>query len=438
MEWISERVPGVEREDGDGQTWLQWSDFTPLLIRHPVPAGEPLLTIVNGGAIPKRYGMPGSLSTAAIEAQLKAAFNAECDARDAAVAGDEKYLDTWDPATRAKEDHVRAMTMDEWLAEHNGDAFDEGELAGVRMVYHTVKIGHGLLAAPPLSTNTDAACYVHILDIGPTHWIDCEYLLKRQPSYPPPLPSLRTVRMDSGFCHSFQKGADRRNHAIVDSLRPRTLVLRGCMEGEHTFYSITAHEDLVFPPVLEAVDEVICVFDTGTQPSKWLNSVRTNKFRFSRPVKFTFVFWTKHRGDLWIPAHGDLAGKYGLAIRLAFAVLLINQPIPEGGGPLFTIVNAGAIPSCFAIPDGTTTLASDELTVEERAVKFQAHLTAELNSVCDGRDEGHSFRGYGGRSKWDPATRKKQHSMRFLSMDDFLAQDDGNTFDPDELSGWTS
>lgn len=130
MEWISETVRDSDREDGCDPTWLQWEDFVPLLIKYPVPEGEPLLTIVNGGAIPKRHGMPGNASTSAIEAQLKAALNAECDARDAAVPGDEKYLEHWDRATRTKGEHVRALSMDEWLAGHNGDAFDEGELDG--------------------------------------------------------------------------------------------------------------------------------------------------------------------------------------------------------------------------------------------------------------------------------------------------------------------
>lgn len=238
--------------------------------------------------------------------------------------------------------------------------------AGVRAVYHTVKIGHGL-AALPLSINTRPARHVHILDLGADHWLDCHY----NPSYPPPLPNLRTLRIGSNFCLSFKKDVDRGNYCVVDKLRPRTLVLRSCTEGgEQVFRSAIGQEELVFPPVLDAVDEVVCVFDTATKLSMWLASVILHKFRFGSPVKFTFVFWTKRRGDQWLRADSDFGRKDGLAFRVAFTALLITQLVPDGGGPLLTIVNAGAIPSCFAISGGTTTPSPNELTAEERAIQF--------------------------------------------------------------------
>ncbi|WOO83781.1 uncharacterized protein LOC62_05G007304 [Vanrija pseudolonga] len=343
-------------------------------------------------------------------------------------------------------------------------------------VHHTVKVFRGNGRGDeedtfPLTGPHAAklASHVRVLDVGEHLIGTCRHAHTYTSSFPR-LHNMHTLRLrvrdtlDDGtdVFHVFEDVYEPRVCNLLPPLRPRTLVFRGTGTQTEKLGIIDDPERIMTRGPLSSVREVVVVFepevqiyDEGVEVACSLSRVK-----FAHPVKFTFVFWTKKRGDDWIPARlhhhvGDdyydsedsASAKSHLEAwwlsTLAFLDILFHQPTPEGGAPLLTMVNAGAIPSVhtvrWTLPSFTpedTKLSRKELrgklSIDERAIKLENRFKAWFDGACDARAPGDTYDG----KPWDPATRDKVQSMRFLSMDEFLAEHNGDVFDEEELAGW--
>lgn len=316
--------------------------------------------------------------------------------------------------------------------------------ACIRKTYHTVKL-YANDAALPLSGPhaAELAPYVRVLDVARHPASACAAVPS---TYPPPMAKLDTLRLRIGsypyadHLHS-DAGCEPGVCRIVSGLRANTLVLRDtvteAMPGSLTNNPAKTLGDEAF----SAVRHVVCVLTSGvTLESSSLFALYSVAMAAWRgPVRFTFVFWTDNRDEVWEPPRvadesADRNESWWLSLG-AFNYILLAYPVTEG--PLLTVVNAGAMRSGDTVADPINALSDaelrDELSPAQRAIKFEERVRADFNEKCDDLDSGESVPAHG---DWDPEMRGKLDHMRFLSMDKFLEEDNGDGFDEGELAGW--
>lgn len=323
----------------------------------------------------------------------------------------------------------------------------------------------------PLTTPRSAklASYVRVFDVGPHQTRDCHDAFRLVPSFPS-FPNVRTVRLrlrqdvdpfGKDRFHTDTSQSDPRPCSLLTRLRPRTLVIRA-------FGTQTAHRSIFDRPdrtisdsTLSSVREVVVVFESNgrVRTRGGFATIRSlAAATFPHAVKFTFIFWTERPGDAWYASHtrgfeqdsrdgymhpgmladarrGRLTWSEDSLSLVDFLSILFRQPLPDGGEPLLTIVNIGVYRQFRGELQLRLMVADGKLSDAECAAKMERRLKRWFDEACNALDA--AFPGDSVYSDdWDPATRDKQHHMRFLSMEEFLATHNGDVFDDDELVGW--
>lgn len=235
----------------------------------------------------------------------------------------------------------------------------------------------------------------------------------------------------------------------IQQLCPRTVVLKatsgsGIPAGHttldgHPFYRLLKSDD---PLRLWAsrlhMHELVCVLDVDKPFHEGAMNMLCNQASVvqSYSDRITFVLWCKPFSETGNPPcndstqgqHGDIhEGECGWGKVMRILVLILAKIYLFSDVPLrLTVVNAGAVPFSKDAP------YKDGLTSEERAVKFKEHLRAAFQIHC------HRAWGYvmnRGRVRLGKV-RDREHDLRFLSMREFLDEDNGVMFDEAEAAGW--
>lgn len=286
---------------------------------------------------------------------------------------------------------------------------------------------------------TTLANYVRLLDISGDFNRSCIAAAR----YPPPMPNLRTIRLCAGVSPRLAviNGIVWRG---ITWLRPHSLVIRD-RTGVPNVFRVPGGQTpslLKFgTPVASVlkVGEFVSVLDKGLSFNDSTLPFLCEGMPVPTLESFTVVFWTKSRNEPWEwSAHNCDARLRDTGWGPMFqklVLLLLRQPASEGR-PLLTIVNAGAIPDLGGIGRASAGgISPADVTSEQRAMRFEIALKGMFNHICDQYEAGRRWWA-AGEWHWHASTRDKQHHIRFLTMDEFLAEDNGDSFDEDELVGW--
>lgn len=296
--------------------------------------------------------------------------------------------------------------------------------AGVKQTYHTVKLFTRPDTTLPLSgaRGSVLASYVRVVDVLPHSDVECRLHVRELQG----LPNLRTVRIRTNvYGHS-----NYNQRCVVPThLRPHTLVLR---DSPITRRHVIGFGPTILQNDLPATSNVICVLD----PARHVSDSSLSNFTYkvllpSTPMSLTTVFWTPKRDEAWNPMDTDiydLDGAWRTALWL-FVRVLIEHPVPDRQ-PLLTIVNAGALSNPRDPMQST-------FTHEQRAAEFESSLKNTFNDQCNKIEDGSATFMPDSGGAWDPRTRDRLHNhLRFLTMDEFLAEHKGDAFDAHEMAGW--
>ncbi|WOO83779.1 uncharacterized protein LOC62_05G007302 [Vanrija pseudolonga] len=309
--------------------------------------------------------------------------------------------------------------------------------ACIRQVYTIVKMfPKSRTVALPLSGQhaTTLANYVWLLDISGDLNGSCIAAVR----YPPPMPNRRTIRL----CAAVSPRLVKVNDSVwggITQLRPHTLVTRDRAGAPNVSrvpggpYPWFFKHGTTVASVLQ-VCKFVCVLDEGLSFSDSTLCFLSHDMPVRSLESFTFVFWTKSRNQPWHWSARNPGGPGNWYPMFQVLIdLLLCQPATEGR-PLLTIVNAGAIPHLgfIGIPS-VGGIPSETLTSQQRATKFETDLKGGFNYTCDYYEAGRQHMFAGG---WHASIRDRQHHIRSLTMDEFLAEDNGEAFDEGELAGW--
>ncbi|WOO83780.1 uncharacterized protein LOC62_05G007303 [Vanrija pseudolonga] len=333
--------------------------------------------------------------------------------------------------------------------------------AGVRSAYAFVKILPDT-PRPFASPRADQlAAHVRTLELGVHPLSECQAGAGKAAPFPPSMPNLRTLRLnlrcdgETDPLHS-DLSADTPAPCGMLAASSRKIVIHGINVKIRSFQVLPSLRSTLPSHRLSEVRELVYVFDPDIDVEQRGHRRLLPDWReapFSGPLRFTIVFWTKIRGELWVPVDtyrsqtngSDDDGEQRITaaridIHLVWSLfwVLFCHPAPETGEPLITVVNAGAIPLHNTLKAIVTTLSPDELrdefTVDQRAPKIEKYIRAHFERLCEP---------YAIPDRWthpikrELALKSVKESMRFISMDEYLAEPGAlDAFDEDALAGW--
>lgn len=304
------------------------------------------------------------------------------------------------------------------------------------------------------------AAHVRVLELGVYPLSECQAGPGKVSPFPLSMPNLRTLRLNlhcDGETDPLHSDLSANTPALCQMVHatPHKLVIHGI------------HSKFRFEPVLQSlrgtlpghslanVRELVYLFDPDIDVDRKGRRARLledwHQIPHSNPAKFTILLWTKNRGDPWIPAgayHPQTTGlhigreqpRVNVILIWSIFYVLFCHPAPEMGEPLITIVNVGAIP----LLDASYMIGSmlnpqdlhDNFTVDERALKIEKLIRAHFERLC-GPDNEASGGVLTHTIKPDIALKSVKESMRFISMDEYLAEPGAlDAFDEDALAGW--